>query len=358
MKTRSTAVTYHCKAPAKLIISGEHAVLYDCPALSLAIQRYSHCLSHFDFTHDFSLKIKLPDFQITESFSLDEFKTTALAIHQRYTQFQAGELTIAEVLKAPTDLVICALSLFEQSHSLKHGNWQFELHSDIPMGMGLGSSASIIVSLIKVLDAQHNTELSHDSLLALAKEIESYQHGKSSGLDPATILNGGAIHYNVNQTIQLPELNQLKVWLIETGTPQSSTGEAVMHVQQFANETELWQKFKQTTLAIEQALIQNATDTLTLEISHNQRLLEQIGIVPKHVKAFIQELEVNYNAHAKICGSGAVRGEKAGVILCLSERNPEALCQQYNYPCQAIEIDTNGAICQGQLEPLNQQGQA
>lgn len=343
MKNRLDSFNVTSTAPAKLILAGEHAVLYNCPALSLAIQLYTHCQVQFTPAKEHCIQFELNDFALNSQLNAREFENTANAIEQRFSEFNAGKISINQVLQTPIDLIVCSLAIFNKHHHLLTGNWNISINSEIPLGQGLGSSAAVITALLKALENIHQLKLDNSKLLELGKQIESRQHGKSSGLDPATILHGGLIKYQLNQTIELSKCNHFDAWLINTGQPKSSTGEAVIKVKQHAKNSELWQDFKNTSLAIEAALNANDIGSLKKQISHNQALLEQIGVVPEKIKNFIHELQTELNAAAKICGSGAVLGDNAGVVLCFAEQSPEKVCEQYGYQFQKVTIDNQGA---------------
>jgi len=339
----TSPASYRCSAPAKLILTGEHAVLYDCPALSLAIQIYSYCDSVHTPDLPTQFHIELLDFNKSINLSTSELDRKALKIEQRYQQFLANELSIAEVLDKPEDLIICCLAIFAERYPLKEGEWNFKIHSEIPEGRGLGSSASIIVALLKSLVHHHNLTVSNDELLELSKQIESRQHGKSSGLDPATILNGGMLEYQLEQPLKTIETTGLQAWLIDTGKPQSTTGEAVFKVRSHADNRTLWKAFSN----LEKAILESLQDLpqLKQEISENQLLLEKVGVVPRTISRFIHELNNHYNAAAKVCGSGAVKGEAAGILLCFSDSPPAELCKKYGYTYQPVSMDLDGAKC-------------
>ncbi len=338
--------TYRCSAPAKLILSGEHAVLYNGPALSMAIQLYSHCECGFTQGNSLQISIELDDFQQSLTLNKQQYQTQSQAIEQRYRAFQNGELAINKVLNSPVELILCSFYLFAETHSLKNGIWSVNIHSEIPTGRGLGSSASVIISLLKTLYRQHGIEPTFSEQLSLAREIESRQHGRSSGLDPASILHGGIIKYRLQQPVEPIQTHPMQAWLIDSGAPLSSTGEAVSHVRQYAENQILWDNFANITDIITDALQQQNKEQLHQAIRENQLLLEQIGVVPKTVAGFIDKLNRTTHAAAKICGSGSVRGEAAGIILCFSEQAPSQLCANYGYAYQAITLDLQGAGCE------------
>jgi len=336
-----------CTVPAKLILSGEHAVLYQCPALSMAINLHTHCWTTFQKNTASTLTIELCDFNQTHTLSLTEFHQQAVQIEQRYQAFLQGEATIQTVLTHPIELILCTLYHFEQAFSINTGSWRFKIRSETPIGRGLGSSAAVILSLLSSLIKQHQLSVSSAGLLTFAQQIEAYQHGQSSGIDPATMIYAGLLQYQIDQPIQPIISPPLNAWLIDTGKPESATGECVVAVKsQHQNNTELWQEFRNTTQAITTAIQQNDPQKLQQGIRQNHQLLIQIGVVPKHIQTFITALQTQYHAAAKICGAGSISGNRAGVILCLSDTPPLELCERYGYNCHPIALQSQGLRCE------------
>lgn len=346
MKTR-------CTVPAKLILSGEHAVLYGVPALSLAIDLPTTCTIERQPTDSqvipLSFTVNLTDFAQSQTFSGQQWLARVNGIKQRFNQFKQGKLTIDQVLETPFDLIWITLDAFHQQYRLNDGSWQLHIESRSLIGRGLGSSAAVIVGLLTALAKQHGLTLSKQQLLSLSQEVETYQHGRSSGVDPATLIYAGLVKYLMStEPTPLSHISSLPLhaWLIDTGKPQSSTGECVEFVKRFADKSNLWKSFAKVEEQIEQAWSKNDTDALKEGIRMNQRLLTQIGVVPEPIDGFIQRLESDYDAAVKVCGAGAVRGTSAGVLLCLSDQDPTELCRQNHYHCYPIHPQSHGVQCE------------
>lgn len=69
--------------------------------------------------------------------------------------------------------------------SLNSLSGHFDLHSNIPVGVGMGASAALCVAMARWFEAQQLLE-SHQ-VNQFAKELEHLFHGKSSGLDIAGV---------------------------------------------------------------------------------------------------------------------------------------------------------------------------
>ncbi len=340
-----------CSVPAKLILSGEHAVLHQCPALSMAIDLPTHCWAEHQPKQPPLLQIELCNFAQTHTLSFKDYHLQTQQIEARYQSFLQNQSPIQSVLTQPIELILCTLFHFENhfkpTQSLNTGHWSFKIQSETPIGRGLGSSAAVILSLLGALIKHHALCVPKQELLTLAKKIEAHQHGHSSGIDPATLIYAGLLQYQMDQPIQPIFCPPLKAWLIDTGKPESSTGECVVAVQsRHQNNDPLWQAFCHTTEAIACAIQTENRQALYEGITENHQLLIQIGIVPTHIQTFITALSSRYQAAAKTCGAGTISGEHAGVILCLSQSNPTELCQSYGYSCRAITLQHQGLTCE------------
>lgn len=335
-----------CSVPAKLILSGEHAVLYQCPALSMAIDLPTFCECEYTPNALFSITIELVNFQQKHCFPYDLWQKMAIEIESRYRLFEQRSGAIQAVLTKPIDLILNTLFHFEELCPLKFGDWQFKIHSEANIGRGLGSSAAVILSLLTSLIKQHNFNLSDDALLALAQRIECRQHGKSSGIDPATLIYGGLLQYQSNLPIQRVNPQKLNAWLIDTGKPLSTTGQCVEQVkQEWADNKTCWKGFNKVTRTVVEAWSEEDSLGFKKAIRKNQKLLFKLGVVPAKVQGFIDRLESQHHAAAKICGAGSVSGDNAGMVLCISENPPYALCETYGYECLPLNLQTKGIEC-------------
>lgn len=335
-----------CSVPAKLILSGEHAVLYQCPALSMAIDLPTHCECEYTPNTQSSVTIELVNFQQKHCFPYEIWQKMCIGMECRYRLFQHQSGAIQSVLTKPVDLILNTLFHFEELCPLKLGDWRFKIHSEVYIGRGLGSSAAVILSLLTSLIKHHNFNLSDDALLALAQRIECRQHGKSSGIDPATLIFGGLLQYQSNLPIQRVNSQKLNAWLIDTGKPLSTTGQCVEHVkQEWADNKTCWKGFKKVTRKLVEAWAEEDSLKFKKWIRKNQQLLFKLGVVPAKVQSFIDELENQYHAAAKICGAGSVSGDNAGMVLCISENPPYALCETYGYECLPLHLQTKGIEC-------------
>lgn len=328
------------RAPAKLIISGEHSVLYGQAAIAMAVNRYTTTTTRWsDSPH---VHFKLLDLAYAKKFTLAALRSVSQQLTQDYTAFLNGQCKITDVVKRPFELLQYSVANFLEQLNLPLAKGvEIQVDSTIPLGCGMGSSAAAVVSTIYALTNIFNLNWQTADYLRFGKEIESLQHGKSSGLDLHLVTHGGCVRFQ-NGMAQTRQWPNLPMYIINTGQPQSATGECVAQVaSKFAKDKNLALEFGLVTEQIDQALTHNQLNTFKQAIRANHNLLLKIGVVPNKVANFIQELEAN-GAAAKICGAGAVRGDNAGIVLLISEVDLQHIVAKHGYQMQTIQIDLHG----------------
>ncbi|BBP42788.1 mevalonate kinase family protein [Thiosulfativibrio zosterae] len=335
-----------CQAPAKILLSGEHAVVYGSPGLSMAVNLMTLCQVSFCPQDPPFIEIELVDYQQKHAFPFPLWKKLAINIESRFHLYQQEVGSINTVLQHPIDLILVIMDHFHHAYRLKQGHWSIKIQSHPYPSRGLGSSAAVILSLLKSLVTHQSLNISNTDLLALAKTIESRQHGRSSGIDPTSILHGGLLRFQHHRPVLPLETHGFKGWLIDTGVAHTSTGQAVEAVaKKFKHNHPIWQKFTDVTNRIQTACETENGEALRKSIAENHTLLCEIGVIPQKVINFIAQLNKLPCTSAKVCGAGAVAGQAAGMVLCISPQAPQAICETYGYHFMPLEISSQGVFC-------------
>jgi mevalonate kinase len=329
------------RAPAKLILSGEHAAVYGKPALAIAVNRYAEAEAASQLAPIISFDLGDLAYQQALRFaSLDRLKAR---IKNKYRRFLRGEFKIRQVLKKPVELAQFAFSLFFEVLNVRPTQGvKIKVQSDIPMGCGMGSSAAIILSVIHVLARHLDLSLPTETLFRMALEVENLQHGYSSGLDLRISQQGGCLFMRDGE-VETRALPQLPFYLINTGSPLSSTGECVSQVEPLFRASSIGDDFAAVTLAMDQALQAQNHQSFRDTIRRNHQLLNQLGVVPEKVRQFIAEVEALGGA-AKICGAGSVAGDQAGVVMSVTDEVAALteICARYRYSLIPAAVEERG----------------
>jgi mevalonate kinase len=159
-------------ACAKIILCGEHAVVYGRPAIALPLAHLRTRATVAASDHPFH--ISAPD--IHAEFDIVNESTRPLAILSRLT---------FELLHRPP------------------ARATLTVRSDIPASSHLGSSASVAVACARAIAAYCGHELAPADASTLAFEAERVYHGSPSGIDNTVIAYEQPIWYTRSQTAEV-----------------------------------------------------------------------------------------------------------------------------------------------------------
>lgn len=154
-------------APGKVILFGEHAVVYGRPSLVSAIDRRIYV----------SLETR-DDNKIAISSNAEP----------RDLSFPVGELRTADGFPYIRKAVELA---FERTG--RESGLDIEISSEIPPASGLGSSASVSVATIMAVCGALGTEISKEELAKLGHRVEFEVQGAASPTDTAVTTFGGVL---------------------------------------------------------------------------------------------------------------------------------------------------------------------
>ncbi|PHQ78498.1 MAG: mevalonate kinase, partial [Coxiella sp. (in: Bacteria)] len=329
------------RTPGKLILSGEHAVVHGAPALAIAINRHIETTVQKGNGPDILFDIKSLGLQ--KHIPLVIVNKIKDKIAKQYKKFRDGKLSITDVLKQPIDLAYYTFAnVFEGITGGMEAGSEISIHSDIPMSCGMGSSAASTTCLLTALNEAYTLTLPQSKLIKLAIESESLQHGISSGLDVHVVTQGGCLYFQkgASETRSLP---QFPLHIAMTGKPISSTGDCVEAVAPLFENSDLLQRFTETTQQLDQAIQENDLTTIKKMIRRNHQLLVEIGVVPPIVQTFINQLE-SADVAAKICGAGAIAGDQAGAVLMVGDmQKAKLIAENFKFPIELIEGADRGS---------------
>lgn len=265
------------KVPAKLIISGEHAVLYNGRALTCAINLWMNVEVRKTFRYRVVVEQdrKKTVVNLDDDFPENKMDNPLCEIYRQFLLFTECDIYGIKV----------------------------KIKTEIHSRCGLGSSAALVVGMIKALDKLFQTHLSEYKMTLLAKNCENIFHGKSSGIDVQTILRKGIVSFD-NGKVKNYRQKFNKICIIDTGKPQFPTKDVVSFVaQKCANDNAIWGEFYNIVVNEEALMLKGKS--ISYLIDQNERLLEYIGVVSKKTADFIRLLK-KYGIHAKVCGAGTI----------------------------------------------------
>ena len=221
---------------------------------------------------------------------------------------------------------------------------EIKIKSEIPLGAGLGSSSACCVAgaaaIFKLFE-----DVSKERILELAIEAERTIFENTSGADCTVCTYGGIIEYGKKQGFKKIEDEPNFQLVIVNSNIEHSTESMVSGVKTFVikNKEEFSKLLNQESKLVEDVLKllkENNPEELGEKINQNQKYLETIGISNNQLKKMI-EIGQKTSFGAKITGSGG-----GGCIFALTnESNVEQSLKEFkdkNFECFSAEIDFKG----------------
>ena len=283
-------------APAKIILFGEHSVVYGKPAIAAAIDLRTYVRA--EFNSNGAIKIEAKDIRVpglTVSFSEDEI------------YFESDYGKAAEVLS----YVRQAIELVREEAGKDKGV-TVSITSQIPVGAGLGSSAAVAVATIGAVSRLFGLELTNEEIGKLGHRVELLVQGASSGIDPTVSAIGGFIHYEKGNFEHLPFM-ELPIVVGHTGS-SGSTKELVAMVRRTYEEMP---DVIEPLLVAMGKIVGKARDVITSDLGGelrleqlgrlmniNHGLLDALGVSTKKLSELVYAARVAGAIGAKITGAG------------------------------------------------------
>ncbi len=192
-------------------------------------------------------------------------------------------------------------------------NINVDIRSELPIGSGLGSSAAVAAATIRVVREYLGKPIDNDELFTLTMECEKLAHGNPSGLDPVTAIYGGLIAYAKGQPFERLNIKKpIKLLLINTGKPEESTKEMIELVANNKNKDEIIDRIGDLTTEFKM-LLESGQDVSVL-LNRNGLLLEELGVVGTKAMVLSNEIR-NLGGSVKIAGAGGVKTGSGMMIV-------------------------------------------
>jgi len=263
-------------APGKVILFGEHFVVYGEPAIAVAL----------------NLRVKVTAYKSQSTF----------------------------IEGSKTALVDKAVDVALEAVNSKDRNIYVKIESNLPVSVGLGSSAATASAIIAAITGLFGVKLSKDELFKMALECEKTVHVNPSGIDPAVSVNGGALLYQRGVGIKPVNLGEDFTLIIGNTGEGRSTGAMVEKVRAFAEERKdvmdgLRKAYSSVVLRALEALENGDFGELGLLMDVNHGLLEAIGVSSFKINKLVYASREAGALGAKLTGGGG-----GGCIIALAPK--------------------------------------
>lgn len=273
-----TAIT--ATAPGKVILFGEHAVVYGRPALAAPVSGVRATARVEGRPPGSGTLINAADLNLT--LSLTEAAGHALA------------LTLKLVLKH--------LQMDEPDVLIT-------LRSAIPIAGGLGSGAAISAALARAVCAYLGRPIDDAALSALVYEVEKVHHGTPSGIDNTVICYGKPVYFVKGSHPQIIHVGRAFELLIgDTGiaAPTRTTVATVREGWQRDphNYETLFDRIGQIARKARGAVESGAIGQIGPLMNENHALLRSLGVSSEELERLVEAALGAGSPGAKLSGGG------------------------------------------------------
>ena len=305
-------------APAKVILFGEHFVVFGIKAILCSIDKRVKVTSEL----------------------IDEQKIIVIS---NLGEIEVNTTVEIEQIKSPfLPFIFIAKKMIEKfSHQ---GGIKITIESDIPSGVGLGSSSACCVATAGSVSGLF-TKLSKEDILNLAIEAEKTIFKDTSGADCTVCTFGGIIEYDKKSGYEKIVMDKnLNLVIANTKIPHS-TKKVVTRVKEFKSENEkrfaeLCDMEKELISNIKSELSSGNLSSLGDSMIHNQNYLDELGISNETLQnAITTANETSFGS--KITGAG----DGGCIIALVDDSNRDSTLENLkkrNYECFSVQIDSKG----------------
>jgi len=266
---------------SKILLFGEHIINKGAMGLAAPVEHYNGIFRFGDLKKDKQVK--------ESNKALELFANYIIYHEQIATQYDTNQF----------------LSDIEQG---------LYFDSNIPQGYGLGSSGALVAAVYH----QYNKFRKKSRALSEVKNdlalLESYYHGKSSGLDAIVCYLNKAVLVNkgeVSETFDLPKSEQpeVKIFLINTHIPRSTAPFVNLFLEK-CKDTKFMNAIQKSLVPTTNIAIESFIQKKHSKLMDCVKLISQLQydmlpeFIPNQFKEVWKDGLKTNDFHLKICGAG------------------------------------------------------
>jgi len=305
-------------APGKVILLGEHAVVYGRTALAASIDRYV------------------------------EVVVTGV-----------GRASQHNTVGARHAVPLLALERAAELTGLDPASITVTVAADLPAGVGLGSSAALSVALIRALAKFAGQPRSDALVCARAFEIEKIFHGFPSGIDNTVVTYGGLIAFRREDFVKPLATARPVPLVIALGRAPRETQKAVRGLRDRWERSPalyepLFDEIDRLVNEAARAIAAGDLPTLGVLMNANHRLLQRLAVSTGELDEMVALARDSGASGAKLTGGGG-----GGAVICLCDADRERLVQSFTragwraFAADIAQRGIDGADGAGRFEQHN-----
>ena len=264
------------EAHSKIILIGEHSVVYGYPAIAIPLK-------------DILVKCRIMEAKSKYFYNPEDTLSTAIYTALKYLKKENTKI-------------------------------KYLIESEIPTKRGMGSSAAVSIAAIRAVFDYFGKNLDDKILEKMVQEAETVAHMNPSGLDAKTCLSDKALKFIKNKGFSYIDLN-LGAYLVvaDTGV-HGNTREAVENVREMGDKAQpMLKNLGELTEEMEIAIREKSLEKIGEIMNQANLELKKLNLTIEKSDILVEEALKNGALGAKMSGGGL-----GGCIIALVENEEKA----------------------------------
>jgi mevalonate kinase len=278
------------RAPGKVILFGEHAVVYGRPAIAVPVSQVQAQAQIEPGSTGQGLVLVAPDVD-----------------YRAAVREAASDDPLAQIVRLTMDALIqrTRASVIQD----RDQDLTITVTSTIPIARGMGSGAAVSTAIVRALAAHYDHWMPSQAISDLVYQAEVIYHGTPSGIDNTVIAFGKPVYFVRDEVQQVFWLGRpLLLAIADTGI-QSSTREVVSDLRLRAEADPdyyhpLFDQMGEITASARAAMEDGQLETLGQLMERNHALLREIGVSCPELDRLVLAAQEGGALGAKLSGAG------------------------------------------------------
>ncbi|MEM2104856.1 MAG: mevalonate kinase [Candidatus Bathyarchaeia archaeon] len=288
-------------APAKIILFGEHFVVYGEPAIVLAIDKRAYAKA--EKRQDKRLSLRSLNLNLSGYYEDGSFRVERGDVKEARLKFEPIKRAVDKVLEKGSEKV----------------GLDIEINSTVPVAAGLGSSAAVVAAVTAAVSALLNVKMSKEDVFRITYEAEKIVHGTPSGIDPAIATFGGTLLFQMDTGFKpIDAKTDIPLVIGDTGVARSTRAQVEkvrLLKEKYPQIIEpIMLSARETVLRALEALNEGDLETIGELMNINHALLCSVGVSDESLEWLINAARKAGALGAKLTGAGG-----GGCMIALSK---------------------------------------
>jgi len=288
-------------APAKVILFGEHFVVYGEPAIVMAIDKRAY--AKVELRQDKRLYLRSVNLNLAGCFETGFFKVEQGGTKEARLKFEPLKLVVEKVQE-----------IYGENTGL-----DIEVNSTVPIAAGLGSSAAVAAAVTAAVGALLKVKMSKEAVFRISYEAEKIVHGAQSEVDPAVSTFGGTLLFQMDTGFRPLDVKADVPLVVGYTGVGKSTRVQVAKVRDIRNKysrviDHIMKAAREIVLRAIDALKDGDLETLGDLMNINHALLCGLGVSDESLEWLINAARKAGALGAKLTGAGG-----GGCMIALAE---------------------------------------